>query len=361
MDLLIEGLTSRTLDHEGATASSPNELAERIDVAPIGVAEQIAEVGLRQGTITQERCRLRGDGVPLVAYRSLAGGQRVRQAHGELASSWVARRLDGSLDEGQLGAAARGGVDGIADGGIDDVRIAATKPGKDGPGDARSSGIVEARIGEREVNESKRTAEAESQPLQIAERNCRDGISVRGNSGDASEHHDRIVVCGSAPHVGRGVATHLRARTKPAERRNDGQQARRDEQRESTVVPENRHHWSVPVPMARVAQIAHVSLLVQHASIVHHAMMRTPFSSTTRLTLIAWALLGTSLRAQARSESMPPTTSARDSAALSVAPRRPEIGSLVLLSFRRSNSPGDSIVSIGGWMAGEPLHFHSDT
>jgi murein DD-endopeptidase MepM/ murein hydrolase activator NlpD len=46
---------------------------------------------------------------------------------------------------------------------------------------------------------------------------------------------------------------------------------------------------------------------------------------------------------------------------LGVTPSRPEVGSLVLLSLRRSNTPGDSILSITGWMAGEPLHFHSDS
>ena len=41
-------------------------------------------------------------------------------------------------------------------------------------------------------------------------------------------------------------------------------------------------------------------------------------------------------------------------------PRRPDLGSLVLLSFRRSKPVSDSIQSITGSMAGEPLHFRTD-
>ena len=42
-------------------------------------------------------------------------------------------------------------------------------------------------------------------------------------------------------------------------------------------------------------------------------------------------------------------------------PRRPEIGSLLLLSIRRASASGDSILAITGWMAGEPLHFREDS
>jgi murein DD-endopeptidase MepM/ murein hydrolase activator NlpD len=78
-----------------------------------------------------------------------------------------------------------------------------------------------------------------------------------------------------------------------------------------------------------------------------------------RLGLLVLALFGTSLGAQAQSSSIVAGT-AHDSATLSITPRRPEIGSLVLLSIRRAKAPGDSIVSITGWMAGEPLHFRTE-
>jgi murein DD-endopeptidase MepM/ murein hydrolase activator NlpD len=80
-----------------------------------------------------------------------------------------------------------------------------------------------------------------------------------------------------------------------------------------------------------------------------------------RLGLFVLALPGTSLGAQAQSSSILPGAAPHDSAALSVTPRRPEIGSLVLLSIRRARAAGDSIVSITGWMAGEPLHFRGDS
>jgi murein DD-endopeptidase MepM/ murein hydrolase activator NlpD len=67
-----------------------------------------------------------------------------------------------------------------------------------------------------------------------------------------------------------------------------------------------------------------------------------------RLGLFVLVLSGTSLGAQAQST-------------LSVTPSQPEIGSLVLLSIRRARAPGDSVVSITGWMAGEPLHFRPDS
>ncbi|HWC45800.1 MAG TPA: hypothetical protein VG868_06770, partial [Casimicrobiaceae bacterium] len=71
-------------------------------------------------------------------------------------------------------------------------------------------------------------------------------------------------------------------------------------------------------------------------------------------------LAGTSLGAQAQSSSVG-TAAAHDPATLSVTPAQPEIGSLVLLSIRRARTPGDSVVSITGWMAGEPLHFRGDS
>lgn len=77
-----------------------------------------------------------------------------------------------------------------------------------------------------------------------------------------------------------------------------------------------------------------------------------------RLGLTAVVLLATSLQAQAPSETVP--RAGRDPVVIAVTPRSPQVGSLVLLSFRRASWPDDSIVSITGWMAGEPLHFRTD-
>lgn len=80
-----------------------------------------------------------------------------------------------------------------------------------------------------------------------------------------------------------------------------------------------------------------------------------------RLGLVVLAVTGTSLGAQAQSSSAALSADGHDPVTISVTPRRPEIGSLVLLSIRRASGPGDSIVSITGWMAGEPLHFRGDS
>src|SRR5690349_24753192 len=82
-------------------------------------------------------------------------------------------------------------------------------------------------------------------------------------------------------------------------------------------------------------------------------------TSAVRLALVAVVVLATSLQAQASQE--PIVRNGRDLVALTVRPRRPQVGSLVLLSFRRSSWPDDSIASITGWMAGETLHFHPDS
>ena len=96
------------------------------------------------------------------------------------------------------------------------------------------------------------------------------------------------------------------------------------------------------------------------ACVYHHAMTRMQFTSIVHRGLIALGLFGTSLGAQARSDSSL-IGAVADGAALTVTPRRPEIGSLVLLSFRRANGSSDSIQSVTGWMAGEPLHFRMDS
>src|SRR5690242_12560622 len=90
-------------------------------------------------------------------------------------------------------------------------------------------------------------------------------------------------------------------------------------------------------------------------------MTRISRSFAPRLGLLVLALTGTSLSAQAQSSSAAAGAAPHDPATISVTPRRPEIGSLVLLSIRRASGPGDSIVSITGWMAGEPLHFREDS
>jgi murein DD-endopeptidase MepM/ murein hydrolase activator NlpD len=90
-------------------------------------------------------------------------------------------------------------------------------------------------------------------------------------------------------------------------------------------------------------------------------MTQSFISPTLHLGLLAVGLLGAPVRAQTRSEASPSASGATEPMTLAVMPQRPEIGSFVLLSFRRSKSPSDSIVSITGWMAGEPLHFHADS
>ena len=67
------------------------------------------------------------------------------------------------------------------------------------------------------------------------------------------------------------------------------------------------------------------------------------------------------LQAQAQSEAASAPSAAHDLSPLTVTPRQPQIGSLVLLSFRRSKAPGDSIIELTGWMGGEPLHFRPDS
>jgi len=88
-------------------------------------------------------------------------------------------------------------------------------------------------------------------------------------------------------------------------------------------------------------------------------MMQMLFSPILRLGLVALGVFGTSLCAQAQSSS--PANAVADSVSITVLPRRPDLGSLVLLSFRRSNASSDSIASVTGWMAGEPLHFRMDS
>ena len=77
------------------------------------------------------------------------------------------------------------------------------------------------------------------------------------------------------------------------------------------------------------------------------------------LLLLALALPGTSLAAQDRPDSTAPP--AAEGPAITLTPRQPGIGSLVRLTIRRSNRPGDSLATVTGSMAGEPLHFLPDT
>src|SRR5947209_9830974 len=89
-------------------------------------------------------------------------------------------------------------------------------------------------------------------------------------------------------------------------------------------------------------------------------MTRLPSVLRVHLGLLALGLAATSLAAQAQSAAPTPSVM-REPLSLAVTPARPEIGSLVLLSIRRSSASGDSIVGITGWMGGEPLHFRGDS
>src|SRR5947209_12565464 len=80
-----------------------------------------------------------------------------------------------------------------------------------------------------------------------------------------------------------------------------------------------------------------VSLVVGRRLSCDHAMTRLLPSSAVRFAFVAGVLIATSLQAQA--SQVPTARVARDPVVLSVTPHRPQLGSLVLLSFRRSNSP----------------------
>lgn len=88
-------------------------------------------------------------------------------------------------------------------------------------------------------------------------------------------------------------------------------------------------------------------------------MTRISSFLSTYLGIAAVCLVTTPPSAQA--QSVAESSAVHDTAKLTITPRRPEIGSLVLLSFRRSSAAGDSILEITGRMAGEPLHFRLDS
>lgn len=81
---------------------------------------------------------------------------------------------------------------------------------------------------------------------------------------------------------------------------------------------------------------------------------------TAAIALLGLWVPGTSLHGQARfdSSAAPPVP---EEASLTFTPSRPGIGSLVRLTIRRSNRPGDSLTAVNGRMAGEPLHFEPDS
>ncbi|MFL5613756.1 MAG: M23 family metallopeptidase [Gemmatimonadaceae bacterium] len=87
-------------------------------------------------------------------------------------------------------------------------------------------------------------------------------------------------------------------------------------------------------------------------------MTRISSFLSTYLGIAVVCLFTTSHTAQA--QSVAESRAVHDTAKLTITPRHPEIGSLVLLSFRRSSASGDSILEITGSMASEPLHFRLD-
>src|SRR3954467_9376751 len=78
-----------------------------------------------------------------------------------------------------------------------------------------------------------------------------------------------------------------------------------------------------------------------NASVYHHAMTRISSFLSAYLGISAACLVATTPSAQGQSASAASSSAGYDTAKLTITPRRPEIGSLVLLSFRRSSAPGD--------------------
>ena len=84
------------------------------------------------------------------------------------------------------------------------------------------------------------------------------------------------------------------------------------------------------------------------------------FLSASGFALLGLGLSGAPLSGQSPSEASA-TPVANEAAKLTFTPAKPAIGSLVRLTIRRSNRPGDSLASVSGRMTGEPLHFEADS
>lgn len=88
-------------------------------------------------------------------------------------------------------------------------------------------------------------------------------------------------------------------------------------------------------------------------------MTQVSFAFTTNLAVASVVLFATSLAAQAKQD-LDSTTVPHRVGMVTIIPEQPGIGSLVRLSFRRFSGAEDSVVSLTGQMAGEPMHFRVD-
>ena len=77
LDLLVERLGCGALDGERSGAPAPNELGQWVDMPRVGIAQQVAKIGLSERAVAEERRHLRGDRVSLVAHGALPGGESV--------------------------------------------------------------------------------------------------------------------------------------------------------------------------------------------------------------------------------------------------------------------------------------------
>ena len=87
-------------------------------------------------------------------------------------------------------------------------------------------------------------------------------------------------------------------------------------------------------------------------------MTRAHLSHFAGVALVALVLHPTFVAAQARPDST--TSVATEGPTITLTPSQPGIGSLVRLTIRRANRLSDSVATVMGSMAGEPLHFQSD-
>ena len=107
--------------------------------------------------------------------RTRCGRERIRQAHRELAGARIGSVANRAVDEGEMRGARRATsvrrprARAVEQRRVDDVRVASAQAPENRARRSRPGGGIQPRIVQRFIGETKRAAETDAQPLEIAE------------------------------------------------------------------------------------------------------------------------------------------------------------------------------------------------
>ena len=215
LDVRRERFHHRALHREATLEAPHRDEAERIDVIASRRLQEVHDVPPGERTIPRERGGLRTQPWRTATHRSARRGNPVRLTDRELTTAWLRGVVDHAVDQrdvsdgqrfGKLRQSARGSRQRR---GRRVVGIALERPLQNRVGEQMARRVGKHPIREREVDQTKRTAETKAESLQVV---LGDGVSDRDRFGRRGQRLlEPSGELGAGAHLSRDLGRHWHA------------------------------------------------------------------------------------------------------------------------------------------------------